>query len=198
MFSQVDRAMDRSQGGLGIGLTLVKRLVEMHGGTIEASSEGLGKGSTIVVRLPVSREHPDVEKPEPVEQLQKPPRRFLIVDDNVDAAMTLASLLGIAGHATYVAHDGNAALKAFGDHRPDVVLLDIGLPKIDGLEVCRRIRQVPTGHDVTLIALTGWGQDHDRYRSIEAGFDHHLVKPIKLDVLMTLLDDRQDPSAIGS
>jgi len=188
MFMQVDRSSDRSQSGLGIGLTLVKRLVEMHGGSIEARSAGEGKGSEFVVQLPmidkpavVSSRVSDVAA-EPASQ-----RRILIVDDNVDSADSLAMLLEITGNQTYLAHDGVEAIESIEKYRPEVVLLDIGLPKLDGHEVCRRVREQPWGKDIRIIALTGWGQDDDRRKSEEAGFNGHLVKPVDYDKLLALL-----------
>jgi len=188
MFMQVDRSSDRSQSGLGIGLTLVKRLVEMHGGSIEARSAGEGQGSEFVVQLPmidkpavVSSRVSDVAA-EPTSQ-----RRILIVDDNVDSADSLAMLLEITGNQTYLAHDGVEAIESIEKYRPEVVLLDIGLPKLDGHEVCRRVREQPWGNDIRIIALTGWGQDDDRRKSEEAGFNGHLVKPVDYDKLLALL-----------
>ena len=188
MFMQVDRSSDRSQSGLGIGLTLVKRLVEMHGGSIEARSAGEGQGSEFVVQLPmidkpavVSSRVSDVAA-EPASQ-----RRILIVDDNVDSADSLAMLLEITGNQTYLAHDGVEAIESIEKYRPEVVLLDIGLPKLDGHEVCRRVREQPWGKDIRIIALTGWGQDDDRRKSEEAGFNGHLVKPVDYDKLLALL-----------
>ena len=190
MFTQVESSLERSRSGLGIGLTLVKTLVEMHGGTVEAHSEGVGRGSEFVVRLPML-----VDVPEPVSamappHLEGPPvirRRVLIVDDNKDAAEWLATLLSLSGHDTHVALDGVEAVKAAERLAPDVVLLDIGLPRIDGYEVCRRIRQQPWGRDLVIVALTGWGQEEDRQKSREAGFNTHLVKPVDDEVLMNLL-----------
>jgi PAS domain S-box-containing protein len=187
MFTQVDRSLERKQGGLGIGLTLVRRLVQMHGGSVEARSEGEGRGSQFVVRLPVL-EGRAAAAPEPTAAAEPPrPRRILIVDDNEDSATSLAMLLEITGNETYTAHDGAAALDLVETHRPEVVLLDIGLPNLNGYEVCRRIRERPWGKEMVLIALTGWGQDEDRRKSREAGFDGHLVKPFNHSALTSLL-----------
>ena len=190
MFMQVERTSDRSQGGLGIGLTLVKRLVDMHGGSIEPRSNGEGMGSEFIVRLPILSK-PSMASQDGSESTRATPtRRVLIVDDNRDSADSLAMLMQITNNEAYLAHDGVEAVEAIEKHRPEVVLLDIGLPKLDGHEVCRRVRKEPWGKDILIIALTGWGQEEDRRKSQEAGFDGHLVKPVDyeklLDVLATL------------
>jgi PAS domain S-box-containing protein len=188
LFAQIDRSMERSQGGLGIGLTLVKRLVEMHGGSVEAHSEGQGMGSEFVVRLPILVEGPKAEMPKgTVDEPAPTNHRILVVDDNPDAAASLAMLLKITGNDTQIAHDGIEAVEAASAFRPDVVLLDIGLPKLNGHDACRRIREQPWGKHMVLVALTGWGQDEDRRQSKEAGFDHHMVKPVDFNALMSLL-----------
>jgi PAS domain S-box-containing protein len=188
MFMQVDRTSDRSQGGLGIGLTLVKRLTEMHGGSIEARSAGEGQGSEFIVRLPIlNRPAAATKTGADVETNKQPQRRVLVVDDNRDSADSLAMLLEITGNKTYLAHDGVEAVEAIEKHRPEVVLLDIGLPGLDGHEVCRRVREQPWGKNIVVIALTGWGQEDDRRRSEEAGFNGHLVKPVDYDKLLELL-----------
>ncbi len=189
IFTQVDRGLDRSQGGLGIGLSLVKKLVEMHGGTVEARSEGHGMGSEFVVRLPVALSlagRPGVEDP----GLKTTPaarRRILVVDDNKDSANSLAMLLRIMGNETQTAHDGLETLDVGAAFHPDVILLDIGMPKMDGYQTARRIRQEPWGKNVVLVAQTGWGQEGDIRRSHEAGFDTHMVKPVDPAALEQLL-----------
>ena len=187
MFMQVDLTAERSQGGLGIGLTLVKRLAEMHGGSIEARSAGEGQGSEFIVRLPVLSKPTVAAQPAPAATEPSPERRILIVDDNRDSADSLAMLLEITGNKTYMAHDGVEAVEAIEEHRPEVVLLDIGLPRLTGHEVCRHVRQQPWGQDIVMIALTGWGQEDDRRKSEEAGFNGHLVKPVDYDKLLELL-----------
>jgi len=188
MFNQVQGSLERSQGGLGIGLTLVRRLVQMHGGSVQAESAGEGKGAEFVVRLPIHEPLP-AASPEPAPAREpSAARRILVVDDNHDAAESLAMLLNITGNKTSTAHDGADAFEAAARQRPDVVLLDIGLPTLNGYEVCRRIRDEPWGKEMVLIALTGWGQDEDRRKSHEAGFDGHLVKPVNYPALMALLD----------
>ena len=188
MFTQVDRTPERSQGGLGIGLTLVKRMVEMHGGSVEALSAGEGFGSEFVVRLPKLNKSKQVT-PAPIDLPQSTTeRRILIVDDNRDSADSLKMLLEIAGNQTFMAHDGLEAIDAVEKHRPEVVLLDIGLPKLNGHEVCRRVREQSWGRDIVMIALTGWGQEEDRQQSKEAGFNGHLVKPVNYDELLQLLN----------
>ena len=188
LFTQAERALDRSQGGLGIGLSLVQRLVELHGGTVEASSV-LGQGSEFVLRVPVMRTSiPPTPSPS-IESAQPHGKscRVLVVDDNEDSAESLAMLLEISGHAVWMAHDGPTALEATVNDQPDLVLLDIGLPGLDGFEVAKRIRQQPTLKDIVLVAMTGYGQATDRQRSQEAGFDHHLVKPVDFDELQNIL-----------
>jgi CheY-like chemotaxis protein len=182
MFMQAAPADPRSKGGLGIGLTLVKTLVELHGGTVEARSPGAGQGTEIVVRLP------DVESPATTPE--RPPRdgatgdpshesrRLMVVDDNEDAANSLSMLLRLQGHAVRVLHGGEAALEAVREESPEVVLLDLGMPGMDGYETARRMRTLPGGDRIVLVALTGWGQEQDRRRSREAGFDQHLTKPV--------------------
>ncbi len=190
MFAQVNKSLERTEGGLGIGLTLVQSLVEMHGGTVEAFSEGLGKGSEFVVRLPVlsdATDCPEEEIPAFASQATRR-RRILVVDDNVDAAMSLAIILEFAGHEVHSVHDGLGAVDAAGEFRPEVILLDIGLPGLSGLDVARHIRQEPWGAEVSLVALTGWGQEEDRRNTQEAGFDAHLVKPVEHADLMALLE----------
>ena len=189
LFTQVDHSLEKSQGGLGIGLTLVKRLVEMHGGRVEAKSEGPGKGSEFIVTLPVVVEasRPQEAGIEDEPATPKSSLRILIVDDNQDGANSLAMMLKIMGNDTRTAYDGQAGVGAAEQFRPDVMLLDIGLPKLNGYEVCRCIREKPWGKGIVLIAVTGWGQDEDRRRSHEAGFDHHMVKPVDPKVLMKML-----------
>jgi PAS domain S-box-containing protein len=195
MFTRAGRSRELAQGGLGIGLTLVKRLVELHGGSVQAMSEGPGMGSEFVVRLPslaaAARPSGRPTADRPVAPAAGPARRILVVDDNVDSARSLALLLRIAGHETFTAHDGQAAVEAAETLEPDVVLLDLGLPKLSGYEVCRQIRQQDWGKDAVLIALTGWGQDDDRRKTQEAGFDAHLVKPVEYRVLSKLIADLQ-------
>lgn len=194
MFMQVDSSQECAQGGLGIGLALVRRLVKLHGGTVEARSEGLGRGSEFLVRLPLILKAPAARAARPADDpAAAAPRRILIVDDNRDSAVSLAMLLKLAGHATRTAHDGHEALAAAEQFLPDVALLDIGLPKLSGYDVCRRIREAPWGAGMLLIALTGWGQDDQRRKSQEAGFDHHLVKPLDYEVLVSLLAEREAP-----
>jgi signal transduction histidine kinase/CheY-like chemotaxis protein len=189
MFTQLDTSLERSVSGLGIGLTLVKSLVEMHGGTVEAHSAGKYQGSEFVVRLPIMVKTPKPPPPEPT--VSAPPlttaRRILVVDDNRDSALSLALLLRLSGHETHTAFDGLEAVEAAATFKPDVILLDIGLPKLNGYEACRRIREQPSGKSMVLIALTGWGQDEDRRKSQEAGFDFHLIKPVGLVALAKLL-----------
>jgi PAS domain S-box-containing protein len=177
LFTQEARSLDRSQGGLGIGLSLVQRLVELHGGTVEARST-LGQGSEFVVRLPVVLTSPQLS-PAPRIETARPgkPCRVLVVDDNVDTAQSVAMLLTSSGHEVRLAYDGPTALAAAIDYRPDVALLDIGLPGFDGYELAKRIRKQPSLRSVVLVALTGYGQESDRRRSQETGFHHHLVKP---------------------
>jgi CheY-like chemotaxis protein len=178
MFVQVDRTLERAQGGLGVGLSIAKRLVEAHGGKVEARSEGYGRGSEFVVRLPVVQS-PVHELPEgggPGHRLAGG-RRILVVDDNKDAAASLAMMLKIMGHEVRSAHDGLAGVEAAAAFRPDVILLDIGMPKLNGYDACRRIRAESWGRDVLIVAVTGWGQEEDKRRSKEVGFDHHLTKP---------------------
>jgi two-component system, chemotaxis family, CheB/CheR fusion protein len=179
MFTQLDTSLERSLTGLGIGLTLVRTLVEMHGGTVEASSPGIGQGSKFVVRLPIVTE---AAIQAPLSSMTEPavtPLRILIVDDNRDSADMLATLLKFSGHETHTAHDGMAAVEAAIKLDPDVILLDIGLPQLNGYEAARRIREQNSGRGrPVLVALTGWGQDEDRRRSEEAGFDAHVVKPV--------------------
>jgi PAS domain S-box-containing protein len=189
LFVQADHASTKAQGGLGIGLTLVKNLVEMHKGTVEARSEGLGKGSEFLVRLPLVRQ--EGLEPGERETDRQPPivsgHRLLVVDDNQDAALSLALLLRLQGHDVQVAHDGPTALQLVAASRPDLVFLDIGMPGMDGYEVARRLRGTPSLEKVVLAALTGWGQQEDRRRTAEAGFDHHLVKPLEPKALENLL-----------
>ncbi|HEX6987777.1 MAG TPA: ATP-binding protein, partial [Planctomycetaceae bacterium] len=189
MFAQVDQTLDRSHGGLGIGLTLVKTLVELHGGSVSAESDGPGRGSTFRVTLPLAEKGTEpAPRPAaaPPASGRLPSRRMLVVDDMRPSARTLAMMLKGIGQETQVAHDGASALAAVEEFRPDVVLLDIAMPGMDGYEVCRRIRERP-GPCPLLVALTGYGQEEDRRRAFEAGFDRHLVKPTSLDALRALL-----------
>jgi len=190
LFMQVDQSLDRSQGGLGIGLTLVRRLVEMHRGTIQAFSQGPGCGSEFVVRIPLAKEENRCVKEEPdTSRVPSPllPRRILVVDDNQDAADSLAILMRSRGHEVQTANNGPDALETAQVFFPDIVMLDIGLPGFDGYEVARRLRQCPNGDRILLAALTGYGRDDDRLRSQQAGFDLHLVKPVHPEVLWGLL-----------
>jgi signal transduction histidine kinase/CheY-like chemotaxis protein len=188
LFTQENRTLDRSQGGLGIGLTLVRSLVELHGGTVRATSEGPGRGSEFVVRLPAmpTGTHAGSEA-KPSRPATAPRHRLLIVDDNVDSAESLAELLGLTGHEVRTAHDGPAALIEARSFLPEVILLDIGLPRMNGYEVARRMREIPELRTAILMAMTGYGQEEDRRKSQEAGFDHHLVKPVDLSDLDRLL-----------
>jgi CheY-like chemotaxis protein len=189
LFSQADHSLDRSQGGLGIGLTLVRSLARLHGGSVECHSDGPGQGSEFTVRLPILK-HDGALKPKlegskvncsPIK------RRVLIVDDNVQAAESLSIIVGLWGHETRMAYRGIEAIEFAADFRPEAVLLDIGLPGIDGCEVARRLRATPGLHDVLLIAITGYGRDEDRERTKQAGFDRHFIKPLDLDGLERLL-----------
>jgi signal transduction histidine kinase/CheY-like chemotaxis protein len=187
MFSQIEGVEGRSEGGLGVGLTLVKGLAELHGGTVEAHSAGLGHGSEFIVRLPVSEHQcssPLSASPTPV-SLER--RRILIADDNRDAADSLSLLLELSGHEVRVAHLGQTALSLAQTFRPDVAFLDIGMPDMSGYEVARALRQEPWATSLQLIALTGWGQEDDRRRALEAGFDLHLTKPVDPDLLQRLI-----------
>ena len=228
LFTQLDRTSGHAQGGLGIGLALVRRLVEMHGGSVTASSDGAGKGSEFIIRLPLhfdssetgddgepqsasSGSRNSLPEPVPVMAWKGAPsvaatqaertansridvrvgehvkRRILLADDNSDALESLATLLELGGHDVVTASNGALALECAERHRPEVMLLDIGMPMLDGYEVARRVRVEPWGRKITLVALTGWGQDSDRRRSREAGFDSHLVKPLDMDKLTELL-----------
>jgi signal transduction histidine kinase/ActR/RegA family two-component response regulator len=187
IFTRGARSSRRNQSGLGIGLALVRRLTEMHGGRVEASSEGVGKGSCFTVRLPLNVSQVATPKARGREHSSIEELNVLVVDDNKDAAESLAMLLRTAGAEIHVAHDGPTALADFERCEPRVVLLDIGMPDMDGCEVARRLRDISHPDRVTLVALTGWGQDEDRRRVREAGFDHHLVKPVDLASLQALL-----------
>jgi PAS domain S-box-containing protein len=189
MFTQVDPSLERSQGGLGIGLMLVRRLVEMHGGTVEAQSAGRGMGSEFVLSFPVVAEERARQEGIGYGQTATIPSkcRILVVDDNEDSADSVAILLRTMGNEVHVARDGLEAVRAAAAFQPEVVLLDLGLPKLNGFEAASRIRKQPGGGDVVLIALTGWGQPEDRRRSKEAGFDYHLIKPIDFGALQELL-----------
>jgi signal transduction histidine kinase/DNA-binding response OmpR family regulator len=212
LFTQADRSLDRSEGGLGIGLTLVRQLVEMHEGRVEAHSDGPGQGSEFVVRLPLLRSQiadgklQNEEKTEAAaasssSDLQSAfcnlqSRRVLVVDDNRDAAESLGLLLEVSGHQVRICHDGASALAAAADYQPEVVLLDIGLPGMNGYEVARRLRGHAATRKALLIALTGYGQAEDEQRAREAGFDHHLIKPADLDALAGLLASPSSPVGV--
>jgi CheY-like chemotaxis protein len=177
--------------GLGIGLSLARQFAEMHGGTLHAVSEGPGKGSEFVLAMPVVLEGEQPESPAPAAAAAAPAKakKILVVDDNVDAANTLEALLGMDGFVVTTAYDGLAAVAAAGADRPDVVVMDIGMPGMNGYDAARLIRQQPGNEKVVLIALTGWGQSTDKNRASLAGFDHHLVKPVDYDRLMSCLAD---------
>jgi PAS domain S-box-containing protein len=193
MFMQAGYALERSQGGLGVGLALVERLVNLHGGTVTAVSEGEGTGSEFTIRLPIaarSQERASRSAPAPAGETNQH-CRVLVVDDNQDSADSLAMLLRLMGHEVRTAHDGLEAVAAAAAFQPNVAILDIGLPKLNGYEVAKRVRALPRGRDVVLVALTGWGQDEHRRQSQEAGFDHHLTKPVEIEVLQRLLAETQ-------
>ena len=187
MFGQAAETPTVGHGGLGIGLALAKQLAELHGGSLTAASDGPGKGSVFTLRLPLEAGAPIPQDSRPVAPpAPRTPRRVLVVDDNVDAARTLAELLALDGHEAHVAHDGPSAVEAARRLRPDVAILDIGLPGFSGLEVARRLREDPSVSGLLLVALSGWVQPEDLIRSREAGFDHHLAKPVGGATLATL------------
>jgi PAS domain S-box-containing protein len=196
LFTQGERSLARSEGGLGIGLTLVRKLVEMHGGTAEVNSEGPGKGSEFIVRLPAAMSEVQLYHPDSAKTLPRSPvsHKILVVDDNRDGADSLAMLLRLLGHDVRVAYAGAEALDAVQAFTPSVVLLDIGLPMTDGYAIALELRRRPELAKALVVALTGYGQDEDRQRSREAGFDHHLVKPVDLGALRAILDGHR-PSA---
>jgi two-component system CheB/CheR fusion protein len=184
LFAQAERGLDRAQGGLGIGLTIVKRVTELHGGRVEARSDGVGRGAEFAVRLPALAAAPEEAAAAPVTRPRETIRsRILVVEDNVDAAETLAALLELLGHEVHVAHDGYAALELAHAKEPRVLLVDIGLPGMDGYEVARRARKDPRLQGAILFALTGYGRDDDRKTALAAGFDGHLVKPVTVEAL---------------
>ena len=188
LFTQAERSLDRSQGGLGIGLALVQRLTTWHGGTVEAHSE-LGHGSEFIVRLPLAPSEAS-QSESPASETDQPttrPLRVLVVDDNVDTVLSFSMLLRALGHDVKTAHNGLTAVQTALDYQPDAMLLDIGLPVLNGYEVAKRIRQEPTLQHVVLVALTGYGQAADRQAALQAGFNHHLVKPARLEQLQKIL-----------
>ena len=186
-----------AHGGLGIGLTLVKRLVELHGGTIEAQSEGVGKGSEFVIRLPASRPEPVKAKAQPgaaaAAKDRSPAHRILVVDDVRASAETLTMLLRVLGHEVVTANDGRTALELAQQNKPDTIFLDIAMPEMDGYEVARRIRATPDLKETVVVALTGYGQEEDRRRAKEAGFDYHVTKPASVAGLREILARRGTP-----
>ena len=195
MFQQGGSSLGRMRGGLGVGLALTKQLVELHGGSVVARSAGIGKGSEFVLRLPAAGPPPGPRRPAPqAAPAVGPSRRVLLVDDNLDHAESMKLLLERLGHDVRLVHDGSSVVAAALDFTPHVALVDIGLPDIDGYEVARRLRQQPELEHVMLVAQTGWGRDEDRYHSSEAGFDHHLVKPVEIEDVIKLL---ALPSAAG-
>src|SRR4029453_2903334 len=190
LFVQAQTSLDRSKGGLGIGLSLARRLTELHGGSILARSEGLGRGSEFVVTLPLATSRSSVQAIEP--QLttledSPPETTVLVVDDNVDAAHALELLLAAQGFRVFVAHDGGVALTRADEVQPQIVLMDLGLPVLDGYQVASALRSRPNGSALTLVAVSGYGPDHNPERAVDAGFDHHLVKPIDCAALLDLL-----------
>ena len=195
LFTQAERTPDRSQGGLGIGLALVKSLVALHGGRVAAYSEGANRGSEFVIRLPLLQSAPGDERAPDEADTHEGPVRVLVVDDNADAAQMLATLLEAHGHAVSVEYDGTGGLARAVRERPEVMLLDIGLPDIDGHELARRLRASPETAHATLVALTGYGQSDDRERAYEAGFDRHMVKPADLSELLRILAAVREPAA---
>ncbi len=191
LFRQAESSIDRSRGGLGIGLTLVRRLVDIHGGKVEARSDGPGTGAEFVVRLPLHKElapAPEIIRTDSG-RIVEPQFRILVVDDNVDAAEMLSTLLRLDGHRVWMVHDGKAALDAAQAYRPEVILLDIGLPELNGYEVAKWLRAHEKNRHVTIIAMTGYGQERDCQRSLDAGCDAHLTKPVAPHALRTFLRD---------
>jgi signal transduction histidine kinase/ActR/RegA family two-component response regulator len=201
MFTQVGRTIGGSPGGLGIGLTLVRRLVHMHGGAISVHSDGPGQGSEFIISLPMyewqtpSEVSSAASEPSGTPAPKSGPIRILVVDDNRDSADSLGLLLELVGNEVRIVHDGQAAVEAANEFQPRVVLLDIGLPTLNGYEAARKIREQPWSKQAVMIAVTGWGEDVDRQRSKQAGFDHHLVKPVDLDALTALLATVETPEA---
>jgi CheY-like chemotaxis protein len=196
MFTQIDTSLGRSHGGLGIGLTMVKTFVEMHDGTVEAHSDGMGKGSEFVVRLPLLAQESSLQQPQNSQSVNiatNARRRILVVDDNRDSTESLAMLMSLSGHEVFTAYDGLEAVEAAAKFQPDVILMDIGLPNLNGYHAASRIRKQQSRGKVVLVALTGWGQESDRQRSQEAGFNAHLVKPVNYDDLMKLLAELAGP-----
>ncbi|HEY7943750.1 MAG TPA: ATP-binding protein [Casimicrobiaceae bacterium] len=200
MFMQADRSIDRARGGLGVGLTVARRLVELHGGSISAGSDGLGKGSTFTVRIPVSAAQatsgPEASLRSGVKNTLAS-HRILVADDNRDAAESLAALLRMVGHDVRIAYDGVEAVGLADEYHPDTIVLDIGMPKMNGYEVAQKMRAKTWGKDAMIIALSGWGQEDDKRRSHEVGIDHHLVKPLEPASLLELLA-KQDNKGVKS
>ncbi len=198
LFTQVDRTLERAQGGLGIGLALVKEMVDLHGGSIMAESPGLGKGSTFTVRLPLALSQSNYAGSAEAGQLAATtatPLKVLVVDDNLPSAKTIGWMLELIGHETMLVHDGIQALAAAKEFLPAVVVLDIGLPGMNGYDVCRTLRSDPLFKNTVIIAQTGWGQDRDRLEARKAGFDHHLTKPVNFEEFSALLAGIQDSRA---
>jgi CheY-like chemotaxis protein len=190
MFRQSDQTLEKSQGGLGIGLTLARRLVELHGGTVNAQSEGTGKGSEFTIRLPATAPAPrTATRAAATDKPAGAKRRVLVVDDNKDSGDTLALLLKVKGHEVYTARDGFEAIEKAAELRPEIILMDVGMPRLNGYDATRRIRETDYGRDIYIVALTGWGQASDVARSLEAGCSAHMVKPVDFAALDQLLSD---------